>query len=275
MWLIWFLVSSVFYFFLSSLPQTPRKTVLRRLPVDYAFILVVLILWLAYQIWAVGNAGPTHFFMNLRASSNQATYYESLGFVGRLYPWVFALFIFEHVNSRDGNRRLRLLLWCWMLLYAFATMGKFSILTPFLAWAVIKGIRRSLPMRNLFLLLPFLFGIMIMLHFLRTAEGERFVFSEFLSVYTYSPIVALGYADTQTDPLFGAHVFRFLYALMHAIDGRRGAGARYSRLRYHTPSHQRLYRYAAVRRRFRPGGCLLRVRYLWCFLRSYVSSCSR
>lgn len=219
MWLTWFLVTSVFYFFLSVEQQPVRESELRRLPIDYTLILVGVLLWLVYHIWTVGNVGPAHFFFNLRHTSSQVVGFASLGFLDRLYPWVFALFIFEHVNASAENRRLRILLWCAMLLYALATMTKFGILTPFLAWAVIKGIRGTLPARKLLVLVPFLFCIMVALQFSRDGKAEQFVFGKFLSIYTYSPIVALGYMDTPIDAPFGAHVFRFVYVLTHALIG--------------------------------------------------------
>lgn len=219
MWLVWFGVSGFFYFFICGLPQSATRPTLRRLPFDYAFILVALILWLMYQIWAIGRAGPTQFFMNLRSSSNQSMYYESLGLVGRFYPWIFALFLFELVNARPENRYLRLLLWTWMLLYAFATMGKFAVLTPVLAWVVVAGIRGRLPWRRLLVLAPAILGVMVAFQLLRSFKGERIQLADILGVYTYSPIVALGYVDLPVDPPFGAHVFRFFYALLHATTG--------------------------------------------------------
>jgi oligosaccharide repeat unit polymerase len=219
MWLVWFVVSGTLYLLGSDRPHTPGMATLRRLPIDYAPLIVVLILWLAYKIMVVGSASPTQFFYNLRASSNQTMYHESLGLIGRFYPWVFALFLFELINARAANRNLRLLLWCWMLLYALATMGKFAFLTPVLAWAVIKGIRGDLPLRKLVLLLPAMFGVMVVLHLIRSTTIEPFRFSEFLSIYTYSPIVAFGYMNVPPDPPFGANVLRFVYALLHALIG--------------------------------------------------------
>jgi len=219
MWLTWFLGSSLFYFFLSNPAQLTNKTILRCLPVDYTFILAALILWLAYRIWVVGNAGPSHFFLNLRLSSNQLEDYELLGLVGRSYPLVFALFLFEHVNARNGNRHLRILLWCFMLLYAFATMGKFAILTPVLAWVVIKGIRGELSNRRLLWLVPLSFGLMVLLHRVRAGAGEQASLAELLSIYIYSPIVALGYMVPQIDAPLGAYTLRFFYALVHALMG--------------------------------------------------------
>lgn len=219
LWLVWFLVSCFFYFFTPGPPRAARATELRRLPFDYTPILVVLILWLAYQVQSVGNAGPVQFFLNLRLSSNQIAGFESLGLVGRFYPLVFALFLFEHVNARPANRPLRLLLWCWMLLYAFATMGKFAILTPVLAWAVVKGTRWVLPTRRLLLLAPLLVGIMALVHFVRDGSGQQLRATELLGVYTYSPIVALGYMETPPGDPLGAHIFRFVYAAAHATIG--------------------------------------------------------
>jgi oligosaccharide repeat unit polymerase len=221
MWLVWFLVSSLFFLFLGNQPQTAVPEAPRRLPVDYTLILVVIILWLAWQVRAVGAAGPAQFFSNLRLSSNENNGLETLGVVGRFYPLIFALFLFEHIHARDANRRLRVLLWSLMLLFAVATMGKLTALTPIVGWAVIKGLRGRLPVRKLLVLVPAVFGLMIALQVVRALAGEQLVLSKFLGLYVYSPLVALGYMNTPPDAPFGAHVFRFAYALVEAAFGGR------------------------------------------------------
>lgn len=219
MWTIWFLTSGAIYFFLSTRRSNGPLPEVRALPYDYTFFLVVLNAWLAYKVWAVGNGGPSQFFFNLRLSSNQVGNYESLGLVGRFYPLIYALFLFEIVNSRPANRRLRVLLWCWMMLFAFGSMGKLSLLTPVLAWAVIRGLRGFLPIRKLVGVGAALFGVMVLTQLARTIAGESIRLEMFLSLYTYSPIVALGYMKDAVNAPFGAHVFRFLYAVQHDILG--------------------------------------------------------
>ncbi len=219
LWLVWFLVSSTAYFFLSDQPPEAGAAECRRLPLDYSLALVALILWLAYQIRAVGSAGPAQFLSNLRLSANDNAGLTSLRFVDRFYPWVFALFIFEHVNARAGNRRLRFLLWFLMMQFTMATMGKLTALTPILAWAVIKGVRGGLPLRKLAVLVPAIFCLLIGLHLARALVGEKTEIGTFLGLYVYSPLVALGYMATPHDLPFGAHTFRFVYALWHALAG--------------------------------------------------------
>lgn len=219
-WLIFFVGSSVIYFFLipetaSSSPPSPETT--RRLPVDYAIVLLFLTAWLAHRIWVVGSSGPEHFFLNLRLSSNGLEGYEPLGFVARFYPVIFALFLFEHVHLHKGNRHLRLLLWTWMLLYAFATMGKFAVLTPVLAWVIVQGLAGRI---KLYFFAPFaaaVFSSMMALHFIRAGEHDESTLGHLIGVYVYSPIVALGYMPTDSELPFGYYVLRFFYAIGHAL----------------------------------------------------------
>lgn len=219
MWLVWFLVSSLCYLGLSGPePPAPDRT-LYRLPIDITPLLVVLNLWLLYQVWGVGSGGPTHFFFNLRLSSTDGGTFKSLGVVERFYPLIFALFLFECANTRPGNRVPRLLLWFWMILYAIGTMGKLSLLTPVLGWVVVRGVRGQLQARRLFLVVPVLFAVMVMLHLVRALQGGELVIARFLSIYTYSPIVAFSHMDLPPSAHFGAHTGRFVYALAHPLVG--------------------------------------------------------
>lgn len=219
MWATWFVVSGLFYLFLAEPAAGTKQVAMRRLPFDYSLLLVGLAVWLAIKMRHVGMAGPAAFLSNLRLSSTENAGLESLGMIGRFFPVVFALFLFEHINSRPENRRLRLLLWCLMLLFAMATMGKLTALTPILAWAVVSDARSRFPLRRLLLLVPAVFVLLFALHLARALVGEQVVLARFLGLYVYSPLVALGYMASPVDLPFGAHVFRFAYALWDATVG--------------------------------------------------------
>ena len=214
-WFLWFFISSVVYFlFLPKNVLLYDQVPMRRLPIDYSLLLVALIGWIIYRIWIVGNTGPSHFFLNLRLSSNGLEGYEPLGLIARFYPIVFALFIFEHIYVHPENRRLRVLCWIWMLLYGVATMGKFAILTPVVTWSVIRGIQGQLPTRKIIWLMAATFFLMMVAHFVRAGAEDESSLGDVLGVYIYSPLVALGFMDTSTQiHEFGAYVFRFLYAV--------------------------------------------------------------
>ncbi len=195
-WLIFFAGSSAIYFVFSPRKLSPaaaRPKAVRRLPFDYTEILLLLIAWLAYRIWVVGTTGPAHFFLNLRLSSNALEGFEPLGLVGRFYPLVFALFLFEHVYLRKENRHLRLLLWVWMLLYAAATMGKFAVLTPVVAWVIIQGMAGRIKLAFLAPCSAVFFVLMMALHFIRAGDNDESSLIDVIGTYIYSPIVALGY----------------------------------------------------------------------------------
>ncbi len=111
----------------NGLPQHRR---LRRIPLHYTPLLFFLLAWLVNDIRSVGLTGPANFFFNLRLDAAQNVGFAKLGLLERLYPWAFALFVFEQVNAGRGNRLRRYLLWGVMVLYAVATMAKFGLLTP-------------------------------------------------------------------------------------------------------------------------------------------------
>ncbi len=214
-WLVWFFITSLIFFMFYPSKEKNNWVIsdTRRLPFDYTVLLLVLIAWLSYRIWVLGSTGPAHFLLNLRLSSNALEGFEPMGLVGRFYPLVFAAFLFEHVYSYNGNRRLRFLLWGWMLLYAVATMGKFAILTPILSWVVIQGLKGQLKIRAIALLASFTVVLMLALHFTRAGEEDESTIVDILAIYIYSPLVALGYINIDNSLPFGAYVFRFFYAV--------------------------------------------------------------
>ena len=212
-WMIWFMITWLIFFLFS--PSRMKNSwigaEIRRIPVDYSLLLLVLIAWLGYRIWVVGNSEPDHFFFNLRLSSMNLEGLPSLGLILRFYPLVFALFLFEEVYATPNNRHLRLLLWCFMILNAVAMMGKQSILTPVLAWTIIQGIKGRLKIKKIFLLMLVTFGSMMSLHFIRSGVSYGSMIVDVLSIYIYSPLVAIGYMNIDSSLPIGTHVFRFFY----------------------------------------------------------------
>ena len=219
LWLVWFVITSVLYFIFSDTEPALPQNEQRSLPFDYSLIVVGLIIWLAYRVWVLGTTGPEHFFLNLRLSAIGLEGFEPLGFMERAYPVVFALFLFEIVNSRKGNLHLRCLLWGWMLLYAIATMGKFAILTPIVSWLIIKGVQGLVPLRVPVLVVLGSLPLMAALHFMRAGAQHQQTLGELVSVYIYSPIVALGHLELNPDAVTGAYTLRFFYAVMHRLFG--------------------------------------------------------
>lgn len=216
-WFIWFMVTSMIFFLLypSRVKTAWSRTEIRRIPFDYTVPLLLMIVWLGYRIWVVGNTGTDQFFFNLRMSAINLGGFASLGLVTRFYPLVFALFLFEHVYAHQENRHLRLLLWCWMLLYAVASMGKSQFLTLILSWVIIQGIKGRMKVGTLVLLATVAFALMMALHFTRASYESTII--DVLAIYIYSPIVALGYLDIKDLMPFGAYVFRFIYVIANYL----------------------------------------------------------
>lgn len=217
LWLLWFAITSAFYFVFSVMKRTPSHVPPCRLPLDYSLIVIGLIVWLAWRTWELGSTGPEHFFLNLRLSAIGLEGFERLGILERIYPVVFALFLFEIVHSRPGNRHLRFLLWVWMLLYAVTNMGKFALLTPIVAWLVVKGVQGKMTWRLPALVVLLTLPLMGVLHFVRAGADYQKTVAEDFGVYTYSPIVALGHLTADATAATGAYTFRLFYAVMNRL----------------------------------------------------------
>jgi len=216
-WMIWFMTTSLIFFLLypSSMKSAWIRTEIRRIPMDYTLPLLLLIAWLCYRIWVVGSSGPGDFFLNLRMAAISTEGFTNLGFVIiRLHPLVFALFLFEHYFSNRENKNLRLLLWCFMLLYAIGTMGKYYILYTIMSWTILQGITGRLNTAKIALLVAGVFPLAMALHFIRGGlVSDAHTIWKIVALYTYSPIVAFGYMDIDSSLPIGAHVFRFFYAI--------------------------------------------------------------
>ncbi len=218
-WLIWFSITGIGSFFLAPGGcQRSYYNSVRTLNFDYSFLMLLLILWLGYRIWVVGSTGPEHFFLNLRLSSNQIEGFEPLGLVGRFYPLVFALFIFEHIFANEKNRRRRVLCWVWMLAYAVATMGKFAVLTPIFTYCAIRGIQGRFKLRTIVAMGSCAFFLMLLVHFVRRGSEDGATFLDMLAIYIYSPLVALGHLEQSVAEQFLPHIFRLAYAVGSALN---------------------------------------------------------
>jgi len=214
-WIIWFMVICTIFFFLnpSCVKNAWTEDKIRRIPVDYSLPLLLMIVWLGYSIWVIGSTGPEHFFLNLRMSATNLEGFNHLGLLLRLYPLVFALFLFEHVYAHQKNKHLRILLWCCMLLFAVGSMSKLSILTPLLSWAIIQGMTGRIKFARIVLLVIVVFSLMISVHFMRASVSDEHTIVDVLALYVYSPLVALGYMDIDGSLPFGAYVLRFFYVI--------------------------------------------------------------
>lgn len=220
-WFIWFCISSVIFTMLLPPAKGWRYTLDKlnkyKVSFGYQWLVVMLSFWLAWEIWIVGSTGPEHFFLNLRLASNGLDGFGSLGLVARLYPVVFALFIIEWILLSKNRNKIRLLLLFWMLLYAIGTMGKFTFLTPILIIAFSLSLHNKIPLHKMMVFGGASLIVMIALHFIRSGSFTVKDLGQFISVYTYSPIVALGYLENNESMIFGENTFRFYYAVAHSL----------------------------------------------------------
>jgi oligosaccharide repeat unit polymerase len=221
MWLCWFGLSSFCYLAISPGKSDKNLGPVKCMPFDYSMFLILLILGLVYKTWEIGNIGPGSFLVNLRLATIKVTNdAPSIGLVGNFYPLIFSLFIFESFNACKYNRRLRWLLWIWMLIFAVTTMGKFALITPVSAWIIIKHRRREINFRKLTLIAIAMILLMIAIHYSRATVDYKDTLLEVLSIYSYSPIIALGELDVSGKLTeFAEYTFRFYYAIKYYFVG--------------------------------------------------------
>ncbi len=219
-WLIFFMVTNLIFFLLypSRSIHARIENEIRKIPIDYTLLLLLLLVWLSYRIWVVGSGGPEYFFLNLRLSSNNIEGFLPIGFVARFYPLVFALFLFEHVYERKDNRHLRLMLWTLMLLYAIANMGKLNILTPMVSYIIIQGIKGKISILRISAYSGVVLAAMLAIHFIRSGGANETTIGDIFAIYIYSPLVALGYMNIDTTLPIASYVLRFFYALGNILD---------------------------------------------------------
>ena len=220
-WVIWFTIVSILFVLLDpgqksifKIKATLQSYTIR---LRYEWVIVFFCIVLAWRIWVIGSTGPEHFFLNLRLASNGIEGFGQLGLVARFYPLIFSLFIIEWLLLSSGRQRVRLYLLLWMAFYAIGTMGKFAFLTPALVVAFSLALHQKISFKQLLPLGVVSMLIMLVLHFLRSGSFALDDLGYFFSVYTYSPIVALGYLDPSHSLIFGENTFRLYYAVAHAL----------------------------------------------------------
>lgn len=219
-WVIWFSITSLCFFILQ--PKSLKHLNISlinplKISINYTLFIWVSLLWLSYRIWIIGNAGSAHFFLNLRLSSMGIDGFETIGIIGKLYPLITALFIFEQLNFKKERNMVRISLFIWLMVYAIGTMGKFAILTPIFIWVITAGLQGRVSKVNLIKIIIVTIGLMLFAHFIRAGDGNEFSLFKMIALYTYSPIVALGYLDTSVVQNTGEYSLRFFYAVGHSM----------------------------------------------------------
>lgn len=216
-WLIWFFILNTLFILLHPSNQLIKSSIAkkREIKIPYQYGVFLLCGVLLYRTWIVGSTGPEHFLLNLRLGAIGLEGFQQLGIITRFYPLIFVLFTFEIMFNKKNNKIKMISLWCWMILYAIATMGKYSVLIPVLTWIVCKGLSNELDFRKLIKVVIITVILMFIMQIMRSGDSSagNINILKILSVYTYSPFVALGYLNFDTHFGFGTHVFRFLYAV--------------------------------------------------------------
>lgn len=220
-WLIWLFILNIIFLWLHPSSKLIKLSISkkREIKIPYQYGVFFLCGILLYRTWIVGTTGSEHFLLNLRLGAIGLDGFQQLGIITRFYPLIFVLFTFEIVFNKKNNKIKMISLWCWMILYAIATMGKYSVLIPVLTWIVSKGLSGDLDLRKLIKVAIITITLMFIMQILRSGDSSsgNTNILKILSVYTYSPFVALGYINFDTHFGFGVHVFRLIYAVGHYL----------------------------------------------------------
>lgn len=222
--LVWYIVAGLMFFVMYfSQNQNNNYIILKKYEIKYIKILSLMALICCFvtffEILKVGFGGPNHFFLNLRLSLFLEDYTGPRYIITPII-YLFLTPLFAIALMCENSKKLLFLLFSWQFLFVISSMGKFSILTPFLIYMVIKyaGKKIKIKISRIFLLsgaLGFLFFFINMIRSGQDTESENILTT--LGSYTYSPLLALGEIQVCDNCNFGQYTFRFFYAICYKL----------------------------------------------------------
>ncbi len=218
LWLLWMIGTNIPFLLLTYpgnlILNNTRNHHIKPLP-SYWPIALILGIFLTKDILIVGFSGDNPFLLNLRLTDIHGGGPILFSIMARLYPLVFALFLFE--TLLNNNNRNKILIYLLMFLYVFKTAGKFAIITPIISYVFIIASSKKIKFKKLFFLTAIVISIMLVLHFYRQATNDTTSLTKVLATYIYSPLIALGEVEPSSNILFGERVFRFIYAFAYSM----------------------------------------------------------
>lgn len=182
----------------------------------YWKLVIPACIYTVYEIYNVGINGPGSFFLNLRLANTLEDYTgPTFTVMPMLYPIIMSMFVINLFSRRQKMNDIALL--AWLILFCIGTMGKFAIVTPALAYLIIREFKFGISRKKLLLAVPVILVGILALHFIRMAASDNSTVNLILGTYIYSPLLALSTIIPTTNNEFGEYCFRFVYALFNKI----------------------------------------------------------
>ena len=221
LFILWFSIQALPYLLVSGINRSARNehSEIRALPFDYTYLIVIAAIWLAIRAAGIAQHGSGSMVYNLRMAAIGSEGYPGFGLLERLYPLILALFIFENYFTNNKNRHRRAWLWLWLTLYSISTMSKLVVLTFVIAYFILLFFRSNVRVGRLLIFFAGVFICISGIQLLRIPDLNSMWLKHelyWISLYTYSPIVALGHAPINSG-MVGGYVFRFFYVLLAAL----------------------------------------------------------
>lgn len=222
-WLLWYSVFIIVFviIFLGINGVQKRNVIINQhslVSPNYSFALIFLIGYLVYLFISLNLFSFENPFLVLRLNAvgiDKVFDDIRLDIVGRFYPIIWGLFVFENVYRSKENYFKRLLLWLLMIIYGLISVSKLYLFAPFFMWFVIRVMLEG-KLRFLWQaqIIGASFTAMVVIDFLR---GGDLNFGSLLSIYIYSPLIAISYFDFSLNDYFAPFLFRFFYAIGESI----------------------------------------------------------
>lgn len=183
---------------------------------QYWKLVIPACMYTAYEIYNVGINGPDSFFLNLRLANTLEDYSgPTFTVMPILYPIIMSMFVVNLFARRQKLNDMSLL--AWVILFGIGTMGKFAIVTPALAYLIIREFKFGISRKKLLLTVPIILVGILALHFTRMSANDNSTINLILGTYIYSPLLAFSTINPATNNDFGEYCFRFVYAVFNKI----------------------------------------------------------
>lgn len=220
--LIWLSVLFFFYFFSDCYNSRCNSISTRTDEVEYKsgrywIVVIPVSIYTMYEIYTVGNGGPSHFFLNLRLANMTDDYTgPKFSLLTAVYPMIMAMFAIVCVTETSALTKYSVVF--YLILFCIGTMGKFAVITPFLVYLVIYDVKKKLNFKKMLLFVFSIFGAALVLHFLRMADNDSATIYSVLGVYLYSPLIAFDQLNQVVSDHSGEFTFRFIYAFLNKFN---------------------------------------------------------
>lgn len=216
LWLSWIFITNNFFLLFTikgnCSPFIFSKSKDIKLP-NYWPLLAIASLFLIKNIIDVGFSSSLPFLLNLRLANLNKDGPFLFSFMLKIYPLIFSLFLYEVLLN---NNKLNLLfLTITMIFYTLIISGKLNIITPIISFIFIRSLSSKIKWSKIFIYFFSALTLMLILHFNRSNSSDTKSILQMLTIYIYSPIIALGEITPYSSSNFGESSLRFFYALLY------------------------------------------------------------